>query len=660
MCAPDVFLPRILLCCGLPQSSFLSMIERLDKLGESSTDADKCFSILLAPSTAPDWGVGYNLKRDIITRKLYGRVKAYSCFLDKSRRSSEFVQWLANQCQPKGNKTSKGSVKKRTNGHRNASVLNLVTGIVQTMDTEVPPLPIPPNGTNSALLHLHQHLSAFDESMASKDAIVCIQNCVINNDIRGAEAVLEMIYAPSLNKHEDFGDLDGHDKMKVANELLALLHASAEFQQDLHRIVLRWIPLLTHGADRSFFTLFFSRCQDTKDISPEIRRTKNSLVIRCLASWSLDEIKTCQSWVLEQLRTKSEAPYCAASLLRCFLHRSSFSMIGGVFTVEDSTGLNLPHTAIDIQNTELLTTLALSVAEERSKETLASSKNWKTEDWMILLLLIGNQSKEHLARLISTMLVDKYQLSDWADAILPRVLLNLYATFPADMNLSDPNIREMLVNASAKLHNEWLEWSTPLDDQVSSAIQNLDITVLPTQQQLVIDFIKMYPLFAIKHVSGLLRILKADAMAKSRHDIERGRQSVNYPSLVTNSDSRLTQVTVLHWGSSFSEPLWVAALDILLSFPEQVLFSCGHHMGLLDILNLYLILFKTQIDVGNFRSSPRTTDISSIHRTRNKLATVLKAFSSSNYEAFADWVTDTKVSSRSVGDIMIHCGMQIE
>eukprot|EP00553_Chaetoceros_curvisetus_P003428 CAMPEP_0204623916 /NCGR_PEP_ID=MMETSP0717-20131115/9672_1 /ASSEMBLY_ACC=CAM_ASM_000666 /TAXON_ID=230516 /ORGANISM="Chaetoceros curvisetus" /LENGTH=226 /DNA_ID=CAMNT_0051639145 /DNA_START=148 /DNA_END=828 /DNA_ORIENTATION=+ len=226
------------------------------------------------------------------------------------------------------------------------------------------------------------------------------------------------------------------------------------------------------------------------------------------------------------------------------------------------------------------------------------------------------------------------------------------------MNLGDASIREILVNASISHHDAWLECSTPIDDQISSAINRLDITVLQKQQQLVKDFTKRYPLFVLKHIDGLYEILNKDATQASRRDIERGRQVVHYPTLVANSNQNATyQVTILHWGSSFSEPLWVAVLDILLSFPEQVLYNCGHLMGFLDILNLYLTLFKAQVDVTKFRT--HRIDSSSIQRTSNKFCTILLAFKARNCAAYNEWIQFAVISSGRVMDIIRECQLQV-
>jgi hypothetical protein len=414
------------------------------------------------------------------------------------------------------------------------------------------------------------------------------------------------------------------------------------------------VPLLSR-PDHELLNLLFLNAEGN------FRRThiKASLVSRCLAIWSSAEIRSLQTWVIERLRSKDESKYVLKLFLKCFLNQSSVTANRSITKVEDSTGLSLPYSAIDIDDTEYVTKLAMHSAAEWAKVS-SHPDNWRSEEWMSLILLIGRQGKEHLARAISTIFVDEYQLSEWSDNVLPRILLNLYAHFPSKMSLGDLKVREMLVNATTKLHHEWVAWSTPIDDKILSAIQNIRITTLQIQQQLVIDCIKKYPLFVVKHTKALIRVLEADAASNTSYEIERGRRSVQYPTLPLKNyaGGQISNASIVHWGCSFSEPLWVAGLDILMAFPDNVIFTCGPLMGLFDVLSMYLSLLQTQIQIGNYRRAQN--DVTTITRLRNKFANVVKDFSKTNYEAFSDWVTSSKVGSQEVGELLIFCKIPLE
>ena len=122
--APDAYLPRLLLCCGITPTAMLSMINRLESIGGESPDASKYFSQLLTPSVISSWGTGYQAGgRRVVARKLLGRIAAY---LDLNGpdtdaaeiRSSPFLIWLTEYCNeakdkkaPRSKPTSKATTR---------------------------------------------------------------------------------------------------------------------------------------------------------------------------------------------------------------------------------------------------------------------------------------------------------------------------------------------------------------------------------------------------------------------------------------------------------------------------------------------------------------------------------------------------------------------
>ena len=639
ICAPDKILPRLLLCCGLSEESFSLILERLDAIG-STSDAEQIFCEFLTSNAINEWNIGQT-KRNTILKKLHGRVKTYTRFKGGKGDSTIFLTWLTKQCGEKRNGSLKSPPKKKNNESRKISIFNVLKKLHK--DSDLPVLAYTQNEKQASnLIALGDILSHDVATAVSAPGFISQMHATLqSNDTSKVELMLEGLYCPQKT------DVDKSDvlALKIAKELLRLLNEN----ENIQRIICRWVPLLSRILDDEFFDLLFS------GRSPE---SNISLVSHCIACWSSKEIRASQTWVIEQLRTRSESKYDTELLTMCFLQKSSYTHVGSTINFSNSSGLNLPFTLIQIDAAEHITRLALIIAEKWSKAPSCQHENWLSEDWMNLILLVGGQGQEYLAKIMATMMVDEYQLSDWADDVLPRIMLGLYANFPTTMSLSDSNVREMLINASANLNDAWLTMSSPLDDQILDAIMNLRITILPTQQQLVIDFVKKYPLFAVKHTKALVRVLTDDAASKPNHEIERGRKSVQYPSLAAITNSKLKQVDIVHWGCSFSEPLFLSGLEILMAFPDKVIFSCGHLMGLLDVFNLYLLLFKMQIDVGDFRRAP--TENATISRIRNKFAALVKNFSNLNYDAFADWVTSSKVGSHEVGDLLISCKIPIE
>ena len=113
--APNGFLPRLLLCSGLPRASLQSMIDRLGKLGDQSKDVDKLFSQLLVPSATSQWDIGRLGRRREVSRKLMGRLSAYSRMYNLSDLEEEisftFLDWLSKSCGS-AERSRKGKPKK--------------------------------------------------------------------------------------------------------------------------------------------------------------------------------------------------------------------------------------------------------------------------------------------------------------------------------------------------------------------------------------------------------------------------------------------------------------------------------------------------------------------------------------------------------------------
>jgi hypothetical protein len=623
------------------------MMQRLNSLGSDSDDLDLCYSEIFSPATINEWGSTFSSKRTVTARRLYGRISAY-CHAKGKDTPSAFTKWLHRQCNTKNNGKSKIQTKKQ---FFLVGANRLVTDMLNVEMNEIGGDQSNCEDTTASVFHRLDLLEISTNTTGCTDDSTEVVRLLKSNNISGAESVLEAIYS----KISESTDNQGASITKAsAISLLNMLHLSTLKNDDVERMLVRWIPLLSHGADEDLFHLIFSGNNEWSD---QLQITKVMIVTRCLALWHDKVLKKCHAWAIEQLSKNLEAKYCARSLVKCFIQRSSYSTAGN-FALSDRAGLKFSHVAIDINHAENLTRLALLLAERWYCNKTWNRQSWIEEDWMIMLLIIGSQSKDHLAKILSTMLVDTYQLSEWADNVLPRILLKLYVTFPHTMNLSDSNVREMLVNSSAMLHKEWIEWSSPLDGQFSSTVANLDMATLQTQQVLITDFIKKFPLFAIKHIHKLVKVLEQDAVSKPRHDIERGRQQVRYPELLAANETAHTQIVVIHWGCGFSEPLWVAVLDIMLSFPGKVLFSCGQLFGFYDILNLYLVLFKTQITIAN-RTAPSET-VTTILRTKNKFSAVLKEFSNSNTEMFKEWISNTNIGHHPVSDLLLLCAIKLE
>jgi len=103
---PDIFLPRLLLCCGLPKTSLVTMLERLSKLGASTPNPAKLYNDLICTSAVSEWGLQKG-NRITIKKRLHGRIASYlrifrSAVADNAQddlnsiEKCAFVTWLAS------------------------------------------------------------------------------------------------------------------------------------------------------------------------------------------------------------------------------------------------------------------------------------------------------------------------------------------------------------------------------------------------------------------------------------------------------------------------------------------------------------------------------------------------------------------------------------
>lgn len=612
-CMPEKVLPRLLLCCGLSRNLFRATLERLDNAGKKSEDVGIVFSEMLAPSSISSWGESWRGSRNTVMRRLLGRLSA-----QVKDGDSIFQSWL-EESVTKLKKTGKT----KSNSKKIPGVHDIIAGDVKS-DYE----DIMDDGTNQS---------------NSFEALVCLSRVVLKNEessilenikqnrYRAADIALEKRISSLPSSTDEIQE--PHENLTMAKDIVDYYWASVDKGLSLRNFLIRWIPLLCRFPTDETFTMLFKGEAGNISVKGD---TMEIIVTHCLTLWSDETIKLCQDWVTNILRKEEDSMYSRRNLLKCFLVRTSYAK-KRVQSLKDATGTDFPHYNFRVEDSSHFVRLAFALVEVKANDSLNVS--WARQDWMLLLLLIASSSTEHLEMIIKSMMNEKYKQEASIAFLLPRIILKLYSAYPLRMSLGDANIRKMLVQAVLDLNEEWKTWSNPLDSHFESSLKGLTCTSLQKSQLPIQDFVKKYPLFALKHIHNLKDVLYADAISHSISDIERGRQKVAYNDLNSlQYKEREYQVSVVHWGCSFSEPLWVNAIDILLAFPPKVLFTCGELFGLLEILQLYMTLFKVQISVATFKTNK--SDAMTITRTRNKFSQFLEELKKHNPGLYSNWATD--------------------
>ena len=106
-------------------------------------------------------------------------------------------------------------------------------------------------------------------------------------------------------------------------------------------------------------------------------------------------------------------------------------------------------------------------------------------------------------------------------------------------------------------------------------------------------------------------------------------------------------VTVRHWGFSYSEPLWSALLDVVTSIPNELLFGTGLQLGVLDFFATYLKLLSVQLQLLSADKSKRLVE---------KLLEVFAAFQRANSSSWKRWLGTTMDGmGREVRHVLMNC-----
>ena len=677
--APIVFLPRLLLCCGLPQSSLLSMIERLGKLGDESLDRDKCFGEFLTPSATIEWGLGHISKRSLIARKLLGRISANVLVskefctnsVKETIASSSFISWLTDECRNDDDKLKRNRSRKAVNSkgqgglpHHFQSTSDMSATISLIFDKDERKKEI--DLKMDELIHPMRRLSSGDDSPVTKSPSTSL---FLSVNFVKLDAAIEEAYSGFVKKrlaltqrkykekeNESLKDdlkyfVDGAAHLVNRYRSPSLLSRPTIFTET----VLKWIPILSENAEEPFWQILFAKAGE--DSVGEVEDMMDLLVTRCIASWSAAKVSSCQSWILQMIIAENLRDYSISLFLKCLINKSgqlSYCETPLLHRDNKEEG-NFP--AIE-QQQETVAAVRLSLEGARCQfeqsKKIEKSRNI-LPDWMVLLLLIGKRSKKHLD-LMTTILVDRLPSDKWEGQLLPGALLRLYSHFPSVMNLNNAKTRQILVNSAAEMASDWLQWRTPFDEQVECVILNLQSNPIQRQQQLLSDISKRYPLITCRHISLMTEVLTEDAAASPNSNVENRRGTII--SFATAEIERNTvKVYIKQWGCEFSEPLWSAILDALMALPGEVIFVCGYQTGLLKLFSVYLKLFMVHAMMGDI--NPNST----IVRIKDKFLKLTNDFNSSYHSKCDSWLKSKLAgvlkNECTIDDAFIKCGMKV-
>ena len=577
--APTGFLPRLLLCSGLPRASLLTMIDRLGEMGEASEDRDTVFNQLLIPSATSQWDIGRLGHRREVARKLLGRLSAYlrmnhiSVSKEEAPISTSFLEWLSRECSAKEMpRKLKSKQQKQKAVAGDMAVLGEASSLLQTLG----------DGIQHETSDFRQENANGGIEMDRFRAFVKPQGLRSSSDTTESDfhervrknieetqpELLEELLCQFLEDRSVPAPSQSNVRANRSEDLATVvLHKflDLQHQQDpITRLVLAYIPQLSKlsGSSQLWKLIFANKKGEANEIL-------DALICRCTACWCEDHLASCYMWLLSIGKNIESSAYSITRATRYLVltsgqqsvHVNNFS---SKFTVKciDSWGMS-----------EEFAVSSAAVAFEGMRESsshgippgLLSRNN--LPDWLIIILTLAKCGRVQMKYICESVIQRIAQPADELSLpFLRAVFLRLYVSNPQSMNLGSAKIRAVLMEAAEEYAHLWLEWRSPLDDQLNDMLE----TVTSGSGQRLIrplaDLSKKHPLLVLRRSHALVQFLEQDAAvgftgSKETHGVVRGRSLAGPLNLVQSG--KLVKLDIRHWGYKYTEYIWVALLDIL-------------------------------------------------------------------------------------------------
>ena len=539
------------------------MIDRLGKLGDASNEKDIVFNRLLVPSATSEWDIGRLGQRREVARKLLGRLSAYlrmnNVSFDKKNSaaiSTTFLQWLSEECS-NADKLKKTKHKQKTK----ATITGLLVGASSVLEPQDD----------------LEHVPATDFSVerGSKNIEMDVFRPSVGKETKNLDTVKAKIRKAIESTQPDSLENDLRKQLEgdeVNSQLLSFavftLEAFMMLEQKhvaVTRIVLAYVPRLSSLSGTSeLWQLMFSSAET------ENKQILDSLLCRCMASWCADHISSCCDWLLSTSRTlgKGKPLYCVERITR-FLLLSS----GQLSVHLERFSAKVKVVGIKSWGSEEFAASSIAIAIEGMKR--ATSAGFHTDlldrnflpEWLIFILALAKCGRIQMKYICEAILQQMSQTPEkLSPPLLRAVFLRLYVSNPHGMNLGTAKIRSVLMEAADEYFVSWLDWRSPMDDQLQDM---LDTMMTGSGQRLVrplSETSKKHPLLLLRKCHIVTSFLESDAEAGAMGSKE--SRSVVYGQNMKGTleavvSGKLMKVEVRHWGYSYSEKIWIGLLDIL-------------------------------------------------------------------------------------------------
>ena len=572
--APTGFLPRLLMCSGLPRASLLTMIDRLGKLGEKAPDQGKVFNQLLVPSAASEWDIGRLGHRREVSRKLLGRLSAYIRMYKLSDQDAEelvsftFISWLTESCR----NSEKARKPKSKKSKVSSSVLLTMDSVGSILETctkvSVGSMTEPQDLLQGDASEMADFLAirrggakqTCDQFQNTEEIAHFLKSTFEKNEVRKIQTWIEekVVTTPTLRKRKRKSAAERTKEIPAHVVAFLLLKSFSELErktESLGSCILTWVPILSSSSGSSdLWKVVFTEGQ-----KPGFMWA--NLISRCIQSWSPAHVSSCRLWLL------------SSGSIDGFELSSSNAVFFLAHTMPPKNAANSDDNAWMQSDQNLIATAKLAISCLKSFEQIDVLKvrvcsRSCLPDSVSLLILIAKCGKKQLQRVSQTLVESMDKSDDSFRGILLAVMLRLYAYCPQSMNLGVAVLRSVLIEAVGEYAMTWLNWRSPLDDQFQDMVDAVISNAAP--QRLVAALVegsKRHPLLLLRQLGHMQQALEKDAMVTGASLEMRGvvcGHGLSGP-LPAKVEGKPVSVTIKHWGFSYNENIWVALLEIISS-----------------------------------------------------------------------------------------------
>lgn len=575
--APTSFLPRLLLCSGLPRASLLSMIDRLGRLGDSADDLEKTYNQLLVPSASSEWDIGRLGRRKGVSRKLLGRLSAYSQMYQLSNLNNDekisvtFLSWLS-ECSQGHDKPRKPKSRKEKSVISLFSTIDNCDTIIDMMTNEYMCSPdedeLDLDGDFSDMTKFLSHKYPRQEifvttNLSQVSAFLAL--AFAHDQVQMIELWLEEKFGRPMIEARTKGAVASDSASFPASEIACLLlkcfRDVDRKTEGLGASIVKWVPRLSAPSGcPELWAMLFSDGQKPTFLW-------SNLVSRCCQTWSHDHIVCCRDWLLSLEQVDL---FDLTKVVRMLIQSLSWGNIhveAFADTPLSKRDRSWGFTEESVRQVIKIATEAMNVCLSEDTVTRARSRNDLPEPF-VLLLLLGRLGKKQV-QLVSQSLVERLPAAkDNYRSLLLACTLRLYACFPDHLNLGVAAIRSALKEAVEMYPRDWLSWRSPMDDYFEELIHAIVFSGTPNRiVQAFADSSKKHPLLVLRKLIRIGELLEDDAMVQVE-TLENEKKGVVFGRSLTGAAAAKVRnmamkVSIKHWGYNFTESVWTSFLDVL-------------------------------------------------------------------------------------------------